>query len=487
MPSPDAFIPDKAFPQPPNLYPPEAPPPLSSAQQEALINPGNQSDAQLPGAGIRVLSGEGILEDSIPETVAAVSGKIATGKAIEASADPPLPGQTDPEARSIVQAEDPDSEEEEAVTDLGDAGEGEPPEKTPPTEDGADDGEEQPEEPASPEAADRRPFSVVVEHRRVGDATITVVLCEHEMQNAQRIAQALQDCDVVAMEAYGIEAEALRPQYEEGYESIMEDTVSPEMIDRIHTAALIEGNVGAAILAHLAGTNKQVAVIDISKDDPRYAAVVEADQAEREYARAIYSFAPLGEAQSAGLESARALAKEMEVRDEIMAAQLQDVAEELGQLVPGISIGVVLGKLHHGAVASLGESEGAYEDRHDEVTAEPMSHMQVAEGINQTAGLYNETLVAVRENNPEKATALRDRALISHYLASFLTPAHDQYPARPLSSRYADKPVKELSDQSVEQILTALRSALADPEESPSSKSGKVLAIFLAAGVTLNT
>jgi nucleotide-binding universal stress UspA family protein len=317
--------------------------------------------------------------------------------------------------------------------------------------------------------AERAAAEVVVQHRRAGSIEITAVLGRHEPEHAPVIADALADCDVIAMEIFGYRSEEIRRAFEAGYTGLISSAADPEWVSKEFGKRRATGSHAANVLYHLRGTDKKVVFLDIAEDHPRSPIVSEAEQIEEMYTKTVRELEPLEEARAAALRTAKARAESLRVRDEVMTDQLEVLVGDLNRSAPGTSVGVALGGGHHEVVAAIGEETPAGAGKHEEV---------VRRYNQDTPGLltYNRAMFAAKGDNPEQATAYADRALVVQYLTILTVPTEMHRAREPIFSDAAEIVVRGFSTAEVEDVLKGIKVALADQTESHYSRSIKLKA-----------
>jgi hypothetical protein len=318
--------------------------------------------------------------------------------------------------------------------------------------------------PPNPENAGLLP-EVMVEHRRAGQVEITGVECAHVRKNFPAIADALRESDVLAIESGGLESEEHRHEQERLYEKLLSSEADPEEVERAFAPRLKAGATNALILTHLRGSDKRIVYIDIAKDDPRYAVCAAERQAKASYDQLVYELAPLEETRAAAFRATQARVESVCIRDEVMAAQLQGVVEMAGQQDPPLSVGVMVGGLHHQVLASVGEE------------VEPGANDRIAQGFEASVTAAGKAQIAARDGNAEQAAGYVDRALIAQYLTHFVAPAGRE-DHQVVFHEPTELFVLALSDELVELIITAMSHGLADPTESVESKAANMKATF---------
>ena len=182
------------------------------------------------------------------------------------------------------------------------------------------------------------------------NAGYNFVLCEHTVENAERIATALQGSDIIVFEAIGFLAD---DNTRREYDSALTDYVSAGLTDD-YKQALDKYFCGSEaqsspddrfylkVLDSFTGTGIVVLTMDMNNDNPDFDSVVAMSNARYDYIDAIHDDNPLPDLEQKALIWASAAAFANSKREQIMASQLR----EIGRKHPGKSIGIVLGMTH---------------------------------------------------------------------------------------------------------------------------------------------
>lgn len=208
----------------------------------------------------------------------------------------------------------------------------------------------------SPSAEAPKPHRVksplTVETRRSGGVEYTFALSQHTPDNAATVANAVRGCDIILLERAGAQDEATRQQTMVNYSKLTSDTIDPAILEQI--LADNPDDFGYALLAQLAGTNKQVIPIDITKDNPAYATVEAFEAALEELHLDAFIVAPVEHVQRRFADFAAAAAAANSARDAIMAQQVVQTHPYIAQQAPGAKVGVVMGAAHYGVIERTG-------------------------------------------------------------------------------------------------------------------------------------
>lgn len=178
------------------------------------------------------------------------------------------------------------------------------------------------------------------------DTQFKFVFCDHVAANAHRIAEKLEDCDVIAFEAVGPDAE-LRSNYAEtlsAYVSKGADAALRKEIEVWATKQCDENDDAwdIEILKYFLKSDKKVELIDIGSDDPEHDTDVRARKADDGLAEGIMRYAPLKELVSLQEQALVTEANSFKAREAVDVRQL----ERLASKYPGMRIGVLPGAVH---------------------------------------------------------------------------------------------------------------------------------------------
>lgn len=171
------------------------------------------------------------------------------------------------------------------------------------------------------------------------------ILCEHVIDNARKVSTHLTDCDIIAMESIN-DSGASRQVEEASLTAVISSRMPPEARDsRLYNNPLLRLHEQweYEILYPLAGTDKKVVLLDVTKEDVEYGFIEvddEAGKAMRDGFRSLTT--PVGELRQLVVREATTLADSFRVRESYVVRQLR----ELGDKNPGKRIGVVVGAMH---------------------------------------------------------------------------------------------------------------------------------------------
>lgn len=243
---------------------------------------------------------------------------------------------------------------------------------------------------------------VYVEHRTYGNTNYTVTLASHNYDTVGDMCHALQECDVIAIESVGGGPAASRAKTEEMYTLLLQANQDPEIIrDIFEKLKVADPGVIPRILEQFVGTNKEVVFIDTPDDHPQHAETAKYLAVRDAIKKLIQDVA--------SVDAVRAAAGVMNVlgattnaaRDEIMKGQLQALD---GELTPGTTVGVVIGKEHFPVLDAL----------------EPVAEAPVTDyrGIVRRAGMNPAANLEYAETGAIPAEH-QDRQVLSMYLAVY--------------------------------------------------------------------
>jgi len=168
------------------------------------------------------------------------------------------------------------------------------------------------------------------------------VFCEHTVENADKIAEVLGDCDVVAFEMVGGD-QAYRKSVADGLTLYAAETTSEAHRAKIESQ--VKGTdleLYVAVLKHFPASNKVVVPIDASDEDAVYPSVQKTQATNEAYADMIRESAPVSTISEALTSNVALYAESNKLRESLVIQQLSELAKDR----PGARIGVVMGAIH---------------------------------------------------------------------------------------------------------------------------------------------
>jgi len=175
------------------------------------------------------------------------------------------------------------------------------------------------------------------------DPSYKFVFCLHAPENSHAIAEALQDCDVLAFEATGGSPEE-RLNRETIYTGLLSSRL-PEDARQEVLEALMKGDENdafmAGILKDLAMTDKRVVLVDIEENSPNYHLLKKMEATDYKYRTAIAKNALNDELKILLVENIKAWADASHTRENLVVSQLEEVQEQ-----EATKVGVVMGAVH---------------------------------------------------------------------------------------------------------------------------------------------
>lgn len=173
---------------------------------------------------------------------------------------------------------------------------------------------------------------VITNERRLGDASVKGVLVTHTVENAPLIAQAVQDCEVVIIEAPGIKDAANRAENQRLYSTLISGQVDPGVAEQVFNA--LPHDTLIQIMRRLARSDKQVVLIDMNADDPDYPLIETYLKTRRQLIGDVVDVKPLASLRAAALAAVDAQYHSYNSRNSLMSQQLEAKKSELATGVP---------------------------------------------------------------------------------------------------------------------------------------------------------
>lgn len=280
------------------------------------------------------------------------------------------------------------------------------------------------------------------------DVSYKFLFVNHTPENAPDIAKQLTDCDVIAFEAVGDTGDR-RGRLETVFTQLLDEQL-PEETRQGTLEMLGEDYFIGAVLDELAGTNKQVKLIDISESDEKAMALDKISSArEKEFYKAIADHEPNDDLKDRLVAYMKGVANSSAKREEVMAQQLaamQDAEENEGK-----KIGVVIGAIHtpvHHMVNRQASTERVFVD--DSNPAGPRERYR-----------YDPSVQAIRQfrfrPDAELDPAFLDRELVKQIFYTYNFSEEDEFSEAYSRGRRGqevdEKIVSRMSDDEVEELL----------------------------------
>lgn len=179
-------------------------------------------------------------------------------------------------------------------------------------------------------------FSYELDH----DTQTKLVFCDHVPENAERIANEVIDCDVVAIELVGGDEES-REYYSDLATRLIGRNVSETDLDEA-SEVLRKGSTDAAILEQLRGTDKKIVYIDVEQTHDAYPAQAEASELIAAYDDKIRQLVPVDTLRDGLLYAMERQSSASRQREMYMVEQIQTLQEQYSDK----KVGVILGAIH---------------------------------------------------------------------------------------------------------------------------------------------
>lgn len=170
------------------------------------------------------------------------------------------------------------------------------------------------------------------------------VLCEHTLQNLEEIIEALQDCDVIALECIGVPSEVERERMNLALTAItkLEEASAVEKDQTEKLLSIFEDDFYKIIVNKFENSGKIIKLIDINADHPDFTVIKQYNASSRELDEAMQNLRPNAEIREVIKNHIMLLAATSSIREKIMSRQLK----LLGEQNKGAKIGVMLGAVH---------------------------------------------------------------------------------------------------------------------------------------------
>ena len=183
--------------------------------------------------------------------------------------------------------------------------------------------------------------------------TYKFIFAEHLAENTPQIVEALQDCDVVALEMEDVPDQNFREKLDMFFTEAVKSEPDPafkqaadEMLQEAEDENDTDGLFLKGMLQGLAGSDKQIVTMGRNLDQPDELRQ-EAQMATMTWFAFRHTQAPHDSARKALADHLTALGRDMPGREEIMANILRALPEKQG-LADDKVVGVVLGATHTG-------------------------------------------------------------------------------------------------------------------------------------------
>lgn len=340
-----------------------------------------------------------------------------------APAEPEKPGADDDAAKT--QPHPAEATTDQPQTDLpAEKAEDRPPESPKDTP--------KPPEP-KPEKAQSGPADA---REKIVRGPITVFLLnEHSPASGTEVARQLREegCDIVALELPGEAADEVdREAVEEFYTFLVSKQGSdirnqPDHPFAAMAAAIKPGHFRSALLDGLRNSNKQIAILDVARDHPRYADLGRMEAATERASQAALGLTRHEFLRPLLVRNALCIARANEAREEVMAEQLRD----LKQRYPNKKIGVVTGRGHdqlQGMVSGDMRTKATYVDSSGRLAnhGQPaliLMAQQMQRGATPSKELVDRTLL---EANVDVANILTQKKFELKNTAAYVAGLSDQ-------------------------------------------------------------
>ncbi len=175
-------------------------------------------------------------------------------------------------------------------------------------------------------------------------ARLKFIFCIHTPENAAGVARQLEDCSVIALEGVLDQTASEQLERAEVYTTFL--SAGATVDERNEAVSQLDGRDHGlfinGLMENLEGSDKKVAMIDITRDQPEHVLLERALEADRQFDDLLRANRPLGELRTAYLNAMKSWAEASKAREAVMADKLRKLAEQH----PGKVIGVVAGPVH---------------------------------------------------------------------------------------------------------------------------------------------